>query len=57
MAGKGSNYYCSVYDNTTRKTVVSRVFFNVKDANTWCDEMKAKYETPAYTVTRETVNV
>lgn len=57
MAGKGSNYYCSVYDNTARKNLITRIFFNVKDANAWCDEMKEKYQSPAYTVTRETVSV
>jgi hypothetical protein len=57
MAGKGSNYFCSVYDNTARKNLITKIFFNVKDANAWCDEMKEKYESPAYTVTREIVSV
>jgi len=51
MAQKGKNYYVTVSDDK-HKTVLHKMFFNVKEANAFVEEMKKKYP-PTYKVVRE----
>jgi hypothetical protein len=51
MAGKGKNYYVSVADEKF-KTILTKQFFSVAEANAFVKEMKEKYP-PPYTVIRE----
>ena len=56
MASKGKNYTVTVLDMRDKgkaKTVVSRMFFYVKDANEFKKEMEEKYPSPDYSVMRE----
>ncbi len=56
MASKGKNYQVSVLDMREKgkaKTVVTRTFFSVKEANAFRTEMEEKYPAPDYTVMRE----
>lgn len=51
MAGKGKNYYVTVSDEK-HKTVLTRQFFSVNEANAFVKECKEKYP-QNYTVVRE----
>lgn len=56
MAQKGKSYQVSVLDFTVPgkcKTIISKVFFSVNDANKFKEEMEEKYPKPEYTVLRE----
>lgn len=56
MAQKGKNYQVSVLDMREKgkaKTIVAKMFFNVKEANAFKAEMDEKYPAPEYTVMRE----
>ena len=52
MASKGKNYYVTVSD-TSFKTILTKQFFSVAEANAFVKEMKEKYVAPEFTVIRE----
>jgi hypothetical protein len=56
MAGKGKNYQITVLDMREKnkaKTVLTKIFFTVKEANEFKAQMEEKYPHPDFTVMRE----
>lgn len=54
MAGKAKSYYVTVSDvEQKHKTVITKMFFDVKAANEYIKKIVEDYPKPRYTTSRE----
>jgi len=56
MAGKAKSCYLSVYNNSLKKTVFTKVFFKMSDLNDYvkAENVIEKYPSPTFIISKET---
>jgi hypothetical protein len=54
MAGKSKSWYVSVMDQTAKKTVEHKQFFDIKAANDFIKTIEEKYPKPQFMIYKET---